>query len=73
MEGGKLTAGHVEEGAVDGGDPEVGGASVKEHREVLWRSADTDHPVVLGLGGHSKQGGNVELKCSPKVFSDPTI
>lgn len=46
---GKLTAGHIEERAVNGGDPEVGGAGVKKHSEVLWRGADADHPVVLGL------------------------
>lgn len=45
----KLTAGDIEEGAVNGGDPEVGGARVKQHSEVLWRGANADHPIVLGL------------------------
>lgn len=34
---------------MDGGDPEVGGAGVKQHSEVLWRGADADHPIILGL------------------------
>lgn len=54
--GGELTAGYIKEGAVDGGDPEVGGAGVKQHGEVLRRSADTDHAVVLGLGGEHGEG-----------------
>lgn len=34
---------------MNGGDPEVGGAGVKQHSEVLWRGADADQPVVLSL------------------------
>ncbi len=45
----KLTAGQIEERAVNGGHPEVGGAGVKQHSEVLWRGANADHPIVLGL------------------------
>lgn len=44
-----LTAGHIEEGAVDGRDPEVRGARVKQHSELLRGRADADRPVVLGL------------------------
>lgn len=54
-ESGELTAGHIQEGAVDGGDPQVGGASVKQHSEVLRRGADADHPVVLGLRGQNHE------------------
>lgn len=46
---GKLTAGQIEERAVNGGDPKVGGAGVKQHSEVLRRGANADHPIVLGL------------------------
>lgn len=45
----KLTAGHIEERAVNGGDPEVRGACVEQHSEVLWRAANADLPIVLGL------------------------
>lgn len=45
-----LTAGHIKKGAVDGWDPEVGGARVKQHSELLRGGADTYRPIVLGLG-----------------------
>lgn len=45
----KLTAGHIKERAVNGGDPEVRGACVEQHSEVLWRAANADLPIVLGL------------------------
>ena len=51
----KLTAGHIEEGAVNGRDPEVGGASVKQHSEVLWWGANTDRSIVLSLWRQSEQ------------------
>lgn len=44
-----LTAGHVKEGAVDGRDPEVGGARVEQHSELLRGGADANRPIVLGL------------------------
>lgn len=44
-----LTAGQIEERAVNGGDPEVRRARVKQHSEVLRRGADADLPIVLGL------------------------
>lgn len=46
---GELTAGQVEESAVDRRDPEVGGAGVKQDGEVLRRCADADDAIVLGL------------------------
>ena len=45
----ELTAGHVQEGAVDGGHPQVGGACVKQHCEVLGWSPNADHPIILSL------------------------
>lgn len=39
---------------MDGGDPEVGGASVKQDGEVLRRGADADNAIVLGLGKKKK-------------------
>lgn len=45
-----LTAGHVQERAVDGWDPEVRGARVEQHSELLRGGADADRPIVLGLG-----------------------
>lgn len=44
-----LTAGHIKKGAVNGGNPEVGGARVKQHSELLWRGPNADLPEVLGL------------------------
>lgn len=44
-----LTAGHVKKRAVNGGDPEVGGACVKQHSELLWGGTNADLPEVLGL------------------------
>lgn len=45
-----LTAGRVQERAVDGRDPKVGGARVEQHGELLRGGADADGPIVLGLG-----------------------
>lgn len=36
-------------GAIHRGDPEVGGASVKDDREVLWRGANGDGAKVFHL------------------------
>lgn len=47
--GRSLTAGHVKKRAVNGGDPEVGGARVKQHGELLWGGTNADLPKVLGL------------------------
>lgn len=44
-----LTAGYVEEGAVDGGNPEVGRAGVKQNCEGLRRGPDADQTKVLRL------------------------
>lgn len=44
-----LTAGEIEERTVNGGDPEVRRARVKQHSEVLRRGADADVPIVLSL------------------------
>ena len=55
-----LTAGQIKEGAVNGGDPEVGGARVKQHAEVLRRGANTDHPIVLGLRKHKGHLSNYQ-------------
>lgn len=39
---------------MNGGDPEVGGARVKQHSEVLWWGSDADLPIVLGLRREKK-------------------
>ena len=44
-----LTASNVEERAVYGGHPEVGGARVKHHRERLGRTADPNLTIILSL------------------------
>lgn len=46
----KLTARLVDGKAVTGGHPQVRGARVKEHDEVLRWSADADLPIELDLG-----------------------
>lgn len=46
---GGLTAGDVQQRAVDRGDPQVGGARVEHHGEDLRRRAQPDLAVVLGL------------------------
>lgn len=48
----RLTAGQIEEGAVNGWNPEVGGAGVKQHGEGLRRGTDADCTIVLSLRGH---------------------
>lgn len=45
-----LTASQADTG--DGGHPEVGGAGVEDHGEVLRRGADGDGPIVLHLRGN---------------------
>ena len=45
----KLTAGNIEDGAVDGRYPEVGGSCVEQHLESLSRRTDGDIPIVLSL------------------------
>ena len=42
-------AGEIGEGALGGGDPEVGGARVEEGQELLGRSAQGDGAVVLSV------------------------
>lgn len=44
-----LTAGDVQQGTVHGWHPEVGGASVKDHGEILGGCSDTDHTKILSL------------------------
>lgn len=44
-----LTAGDVQQGAVDGGHPQVGGAGVEDHGEGLGGRPQADLPVVLSL------------------------
>lgn len=59
--GRRLTAGYVQQLAVDGGDPQVGGAGVKDDCEALWGGPNADFPVVLGLWGgsvHQSEGRN---------------
>lgn len=44
-----LTASYVKEGAMDGGNPQVGGTGVEDDSKCLrWRS-NGDFTVVLGL------------------------
>lgn len=43
------TAGDVQQGAVDGGHPQVGGAGVEDHGEGLRGRSQADLPVVLSL------------------------
>lgn len=53
-----LTAGDVQQLAVDGRDPQVGRAGVKDDCEALWGRPDADLPVVLGLGVGSVRAGH---------------
>lgn len=56
---GALTAGNT--GAVDGGHPQVGGASVKDDGEVLGGGSNADGAKVLhlpGWGQHSSVTGD---------------
>ena len=46
---GSLTAGLVIRVTELGGHPQVGGASVEDHLEGLWRCADGDLAIVLNL------------------------
>ena len=46
---GSLTAGFVISVTELGGHPQVGGASVKDHLEGLWRCANGDLTIVLNL------------------------
>ena len=46
---GQLTASKVEERAFAGGNPEVGGARIEHHGELLSRGANTNDAIVLGL------------------------
>ena len=57
---GELTASKVKERALAGGNPEVGGACIKHHSELLSRSANTNCAIVLGLYAlvhRGKRGG----------------
>lgn len=51
---GALTAGDVQEGAVHGGHPQVGGARVEHHGEGLRRRSQADLTVILGLVNDKK-------------------
>ena len=44
-----LTAGNVQNGAVDRRDPQVGGPSVKHNLEPLPRCSNGDISIILGL------------------------
>lgn len=46
-----LTACYVEQRAMDGGHPQVGGAGVKHHSECLRGGAQADLTIVLSLDG----------------------
>lgn len=65
----RLTAGDVQQLAVDRRDPQVGGAGVEDDREALRGRPDADLPVVLRLrGGGVRQGhghGRPCLACGP--------
>lgn len=43
-------AGYVKYLAMNGGDPQVRGASIKDDCETLRRGSDADIAIVLGLG-----------------------
>lgn len=58
----KLTAGQIEEGAVNGGDPKVGGASVKQHSEGLRRGTNADRAIVLSLRRQTLTE-NIDICC----------
>lgn len=47
---GRLTAGYVQQLAMNGGDPQVRGAGIEDDCETLWRGPDADLAIVLGLG-----------------------
>ena len=55
------TAGDIENLAVDGGHPEVGGAGVEDDGEGLAGGSDVDRPVVLSLW--TREGGLVGKMC----------
>ena len=44
-----LTACNIEEGALFGGNPQVGGASIKNNSEGLWWSTDGNVAIILSL------------------------
>lgn len=64
--GHELTAGRT--GAVDRGHPEVGGAGVEDHSELLRGGADADGAEVLHLSG---RGGEAQF-TEHTVRWDPT-
>lgn len=49
-----LTAGNVQQGAVNGRHPEIGRTSVKHHAEGLRRGSQGDVAIVLCLVKHKK-------------------
>lgn len=53
---GQLTASKVKERALAGGNPEVGGACIKHHSELLSRCANTNCTIVLGLYALVRRG-----------------
>lgn len=65
----KLTAGLIHGQAVNGGHPQVRGARVKQHGEVLRRGADADLPVELDLegGGGTGQDAPVTFRIASKL------
>lgn len=50
-----LTAGDVQEVTVHRWHPEVGGASVKDHSELLWGGPNANLTVILGLQRRRKE------------------
>lgn len=44
-----LTAGDIQQVTVHRWHPEIGGASVKDHSELLWGCPNADLTIILGL------------------------
>lgn len=65
-----LTAGDVQQLAVDGRDPQIGRAGVEDDGEALWGRPDADLPVVLGLGGGGLSGQSAGLPAGPREGPD---
>lgn len=55
-----LTAGDVQQVTVHRRHPQVGGAGVKDHGELLRRSPDANLTIILGL---QKEKGACEQRC----------
>lgn len=63
-----LTAGDVQQLAVDGGHPQVGGAGVEDDGEALRGGPDADLPVVLRLGW---RGGTGPVSSQARGLTSP--